>query len=134
MTSITRSAWAVLVLSLTAQAGAQDLWIHSDSTSRDNKLGSVVLLELGSSASCIVCRAAPAPMDVHADLSSRTREPGFYEVVSLRRAGKINTASSPPPARFANDSVPSMANDSWRAIANPNPVPPVSRLREPSSR
>ena len=87
MTPTLRAACAAIALSFAAQAGATDLWINSDSTSRDHRLGSVVLLELGTTASCIICRAAPAPMGVQAVLAKRDREPDFYASIVRKRAG-----------------------------------------------
>lgn len=82
-----RTACAAIALFCAAQAGATDLWINSDSTSRENKLGSVVLLELGTTASCIICRPLPAPIGVQMDGAAREREPDFYGSVARRRAG-----------------------------------------------
>lgn len=129
-----RLACAGLALSFAAQAGATDLWINSDSRSRESMLGSVVLLEVGTTNTCIVCKVQPSPRREQPELAPRDSEPDFYESLNRRREGKTSVASSPPPARFASDSSPSIANDSWRAIASPSPVPPVSRLREASSR
>ncbi len=47
----------------------------------------------------------------------------------------VSRASSPPPsARLFSVSVPPIASASCRAIARPSPVPPVSRLRDVSTR
>lgn len=127
-------ACAGLALSFAAHASATDLWINSDSRSRESMLGSVVLLEVGTANTCIVCKAAQPPMRAEAELEPRGGEPDFYASVKLRREGKTNVASSPPPARLASDSSPSIANVSCRAMASPSPVPPVSRLRDASSR
>lgn len=86
MTPNLRTACAAIALSFAAQAGATDLWINSDSTSRENKLGSVVLLELGTTASCIICRPVPAPIGVQLDGAARERERDFYASVAHRRA------------------------------------------------
>ena len=43
-------------------------------------------------------------------------------------------ASNPPPSRLASVSVPRSALASCWAMARPSPVPPVSRLREASTR
>lgn len=87
MTRALRTACAAIALLVAAQAEATDLWINSDSTSRENKLGSVVLLELGTTASCIICRPVPAPIGVQMDGAAREREPDFYASVARRRAG-----------------------------------------------
>ena len=87
MTSILRTACAAIALTFAAQAGATELWINSDSTSREHRLGSVVLLELGTTASCIICRPAPMPMGVQAVQARRDREPDFYASVVRKRAG-----------------------------------------------
>lgn len=134
MTYSLRIACAGLALSLAAHAGATDLWINSDSRSRESLLGSVVLLEVGTTNACIVCKVQPSPMRAGTELAPHVGEPDFYESVNRRREGKTSVASSPPPARLESDSSPSIANVSWRAMASPRPVPPVSRLREASSR
>jgi SAM-dependent methyltransferase len=48
--------------------------------------------------------------------------------------GKIRTASSPPSARLRRIRLPPWASATLRAMVKPSPVPPVSRLREPSTR
>lgn len=101
MTPTLRAACAAIALSLAAQAGATDLWINSDSTSRENKLGSVVLLELGTTASCIICRTAAVPMVAQAGVTERERELDFYASVKRMRDAKASVVPDPPPPRFA---------------------------------
>ena len=48
--------------------------------------------------------------------------------------GSCTVAASPPAGRFARVISPPWARTIDRAIASPSPTPPVSRLREPSSR
>ena len=48
--------------------------------------------------------------------------------------GSVSTASRPRPSRFRRTRSPAFAWAMLRAMLNPRPVPPVSRLREASSR
>jgi hypothetical protein len=86
MTPMFCTVGAALALSFAAQAGAQELWINSDSASRENRLGSVVLLELGSAPGCMFCRAASVPGVAALDVVRRAREPDFHESIARRRA------------------------------------------------
>ena len=53
---------------------------------------------------------------------------------SCRQLENSSRASNPPPSRLASVSVPRSALTSCWAMARPSPVPPVSRLREASTR
>ena len=48
--------------------------------------------------------------------------------------GISSTASRPPAARFPSFTFQPFVSASWRTIASPNPVPPVTCEREASSR
>ena len=48
--------------------------------------------------------------------------------------GNLSSAHNPPPSRLLKVNAPPIAIASCWAIANPNPVPPVLRLREFSTR
>lgn len=134
MTSTLRIACAGLALTFAAHAGATDLWINSDSRSRESLLGSIVLLEVGTTNTCIVCKVQPSPMRAKAEPAARGGEPDFYESVNRRREGRMDVASISQHARLASDASPSTANVSWRAMADARPVSPVSQLRDASSR
>ena len=134
MTSTLRIACAGLALTFAAHAGATDLWINSDSRSRESLLGSVVLLEVGTTNTCIVCKVQPSPMRAKAEPATRGGEPDFYQSVNRRREGRMDVASSPPQARLAGEASPSTANVSWRAMAGARTGPPASQLRHASGR
>ncbi|GEM_PF-5718118 len=54
--------------------------------------------------------------------------------VQNQTIGNVIRAQSPPSARFTNCNSPFNCPVSCAAIASPSPVPPVSRLREDSTR
>jgi hypothetical protein len=132
ITSSLRIACAGLALSFAAHAGATDLWINGDSRSRESMLGSVVLLEVGTANTCIVCKVKPSPMLAGAAPVPRGGEPDFYESVNQRREGRVDAAFVPP--RLASGGSPTAANVGWRAMGSPASESPESQLREPSSR
>ena len=134
ITSTIRIACAGLALSFAAHAGATDLWINSDSRSRESLLASVVLLEVGTTNTCIVCKVQPSPIRAEAAPVPRGGEPGFYESVNRRREGKVDATVSPPHARLASDGSPASANLGWRGMASARPLPPDSQLPDPSTR
>jgi hypothetical protein len=59
-------------------------------------------------------------------------KPQLTDICHLR--GRRISAINPPSGRFRSVSVPPCVCTTSRAIDNPSPVPPVSRLRECSSR
>ena len=75
-------------------------------------------------------KCQPSTMTIVACAHERSSasEPSYCHLESSRRA------SNPPPSRLASVSVPRSALASCWAMARPRPVPPVSRLREASTR
>ncbi len=59
---------------------------------------------------------------------------GAHAASAAPPAGKTNSARRPPPWRLLKLTLPPCWRTIWRTIASPRPTPPVSRLREPSTR
>jgi len=101
------------------------------------RMGSALLGGVGEDAAYVVLHTldqaakqwrAAITKSAMLHLSTVTR----YQHHGLR--GRTRSASSPPPSALRNVTLPPCARAMVRAIARPRPLPPVSRLRDASSR
>lgn len=99
MKSTLRIALAGLALSFAAHAGAAEpmqSWINSDTRSMETMLGSVVLLQVGTTNTCFICKPQPSPLK--RDAGQRVAQADLQQ--SLKRMRAANAAA--PQIQYAS--------------------------------
>lgn len=90
MKSTLRIAFAGLTLAFAAHASAAESWISSDSRSMEAMRGSVVLVQLGTTNTCVICKLQPTPVKLQAETVQRTGSGDFQ--ASIKRMREANAA------------------------------------------
>lgn len=101
MKSTFRIALAGLALSFAVHAGAAEpmqSWINSDTRSMESMLGAVVLVQVGTTNTCFICKPQPSPLIREADAGQRAAQSDFHQ--SLKRMRAANAAE--PQIRYAS--------------------------------